>query len=118
GGHEIADPVRDPLPPRRGVSSASDLMAGAPQCLGEDGANAAIVIGYQYRSATHLSGLLVAGHRQHDAKHCPPGLGIELDDPAMLTDNLRYQGKAQAVTAGLDRHELNEQRVYEKLGDN
>ena len=47
GDDEVPFPVFDPAPEGCGVAGAADLVAGAAEGLGEDGADGAVVVGDQ-----------------------------------------------------------------------
>src|SRR3954463_14810384 len=57
-------------------------------------------------SATPVAG---AVHRQEDAERGSAGRGVAFDDPAMVADDLRNQGKSEATSLGLGGDERVEQ---------
>ena len=53
GDDEVAFAVLDPAPERRGVAGAADLVAGAAERLGQDGADRAVVVGDEHGGRGH-----------------------------------------------------------------
>src|SRR3546814_7308432 len=56
-------------------------------------------------------------HGQHHPEDGPAGLALELDDPAVLVDDLGNQAEPEAVAARLGRDDRIEQLLPQVLGN-
>ena len=93
GDHQIALAVLHPAPQRRGVAGAAHLIARTAQRLGQHGADRTVVVGDQHGGRGHGSDSLrlVLHDRQMQAEFGAAGPAVDLDQAAMVADDLGDQ---------------------------
>ena len=83
-------------PQGRGVAGAAHLVAGAPERLRQNGADRAVVIGTQ-NWARSLIGVFLGHDRKVQAEFSAARAAVDLDQAAMVADNLGDQRQTEAA---------------------